>query len=314
MYNAEKYIEACLDSILNSDLPKEEYEVIIINDGSKDKGPEIAQGYCAKHGNFVYLTQENQGQSVARNHGIKEAHGEYIWCVDSDDKLDRSLNPLIDLLKALPDIDILAFQLRQVTETNEFISYECSQPTVLHNEMIKGRDAVLQGYFPSSVCALAIRKMMITENGFSFKKGITQQDVELSYKLFSHANNVYFSELTPYIYIHHPYSTSKSTNSKKIAKYQCDKVEIIKSFRLLASEFKTSDKELSEHIRNYADSALFGCVYNLYKKRKEWKKKGINKAVIAKLKANHYYPLQGPFRSWKKWLMSKILNVESLIC
>ena len=77
MYNAEKYIVDCLDSILKSDLPKGEYEVIIVNDGSKDKGPEIAQVYVSKHENFRYLTQENQGQSVARNYGIKEARGEY---------------------------------------------------------------------------------------------------------------------------------------------------------------------------------------------------------------------------------------------
>ena len=58
MYNAEKYIEECLDSILNSNLPKNLYELVIVNDGSKDKSPEIAQNYAAKYSNVTYLTQE----------------------------------------------------------------------------------------------------------------------------------------------------------------------------------------------------------------------------------------------------------------
>ena len=68
MYNAEKYIGICLDSILDSNLLKEEYEIVIVNDGSQDKSPEIAQDYAARYSNVTYLTQENQGQSTARNY------------------------------------------------------------------------------------------------------------------------------------------------------------------------------------------------------------------------------------------------------
>lgn len=56
MYNAEKYIEECLDSILNSNLPKKMYELVIVNDGSKDKSPEIAKGYSSKFSHVTYLT------------------------------------------------------------------------------------------------------------------------------------------------------------------------------------------------------------------------------------------------------------------
>ena len=157
MYNCEKYINDCLDSILESDLPKDEYEVIIINDGSKDKGPEIAQKYVSAHNNFTYLTQENQGQSVARNYGLEKAKGEYVWFVDGDDKLDNSLIDLFSLLSSLPTLDILAFLLRQETEKGTFISFECKQPRVTHNIVIKGREAIIMGYMPSSVCAFVIR-------------------------------------------------------------------------------------------------------------------------------------------------------------
>ncbi len=313
MYNCEKYINDCLDSILESDLPKDEYEVIIINDGSKDKGPEIAQKYVSAHNNFTYLTQENQGQSVARNYGLEKAKGEYVWFVDGDDKLDNSLIDLFSLLSSLPTLDILAFLLRQETEKGTFISFECKQPRVTHNIVIKGREAIIMGYMPSSVCAFVIRRSLLLDNNLLFKRGITQQDVELSYRLFSHANDVYFSRLNPYIYIHHEGSTSKSKDINKRIKYESDKVEIIKSFQQLAQSFAITDRELSQKIRQYADGALFGCVYKLFKKRKEWRPIGINKAVIEKLKENHLYPMKVPFSSWKKKLAVLILNFEFLL-
>lgn len=314
MYNAERYIANCFDSILNSDLPKDCYEVIIINDGSKDKGPQIAQEYTNRYENLIYLTQENQGQSVARNYGIREAQGEYIWCVDADDKLDSvSLASVYEELNSHLGLDILAFQLKQVTENGVFVSVECSQPQVKHNSEIKGREAIIQGYCPSSVCALIVRKQMLIENELFFKEGITQQDVELSYRLFAHAKNVYFSDIEPYIYIHHPNSTSKPTDVKKVIKYQCDKVEIVKSFLLLSKQFGSSDKELADVIQRYAYDALFGCVYGLFRNRKKWKPLGINEAVLAKLKEEHLYPLKGPFDSWEKRLGAMFLNFECIV-
>ena len=117
MYNAEKCIEECLDSILNSNLAKNLYEIVIVNDGSKDKSPEIAQNYAAKYSNITYLTQENQGQSTARNYGIKTCKGEYVWCVDADDKvISEQLPKIIEALDEYKNLDILAVQLQNVTE------------------------------------------------------------------------------------------------------------------------------------------------------------------------------------------------------
>ena len=313
IYNCEKYIANCLNSILDSDLPKDVYEVIIINDGSEDKGPEIAQDFVSKHESFTYLTQENQGQSVARNKGIQKASGEYLWFVDGDDNVDKSLNSIMDQLSLHPNLDILAFQLKRITEEGRFISYECQQPLINHNAILAGRDAIIQGYMPSSVCALAIRKQLMINHKLFFRPGITQQDVELSYRLFAHAKDVFFSDLKPYIYIHHPNSTSKTMDVKKKTKYECDKIEIIKSFQQLASLLDNTDKELANHIHNYAHSALFGCVYKLFRNRKKWKPLGVNQAVIQKLKANQLYPLRGPFNSFGKKLTSKLLNLEWLI-
>lgn len=312
MYNAEKYIGNCLDSIINSNLQNGWYEIVIVNDGSIDDGPLIAQQYANKYKNITYLSQENKGQSVARNFGIRSCDGEYIWCVDSDDMVGDDFSVLVELLSTHNSIDILAFGLKVITESGEFIRNECNQPNVQHNLLQIGRDAIIAGYDPSSVCALWIRRHFIEEYSLFFKEGITHQDVELTYRLFAEANEVLFTNEYPYIYILHPNSTSQSINPQKKIKYLSDDIVVYQSFMKLASEHET-DTELASTIRNRAQNVLFGLVYSLYKNRKHWHSLGINHEVINMLKKNGLYPIHGPFDSWKKYTMSIILNREYLI-
>lgn len=85
IYNTEKYLIRCLDSIHAQTYP--DYEVLMINDGSTDSSSEICQQYQQKDCRFHLLSQENHGVSAARNHGLKFAQGKYILFVDSDDKV-----------------------------------------------------------------------------------------------------------------------------------------------------------------------------------------------------------------------------------
>ena len=97
MYNAESYISQCLDSIFSQGLDPNDYELIIVNDGSKDKSKEFVEGYLQKHSNIRLLNQENKGQSAARNLGISIAEGDYIQFIDADDYLiPNSLHQIVD--------------------------------------------------------------------------------------------------------------------------------------------------------------------------------------------------------------------------
>ena len=315
MYNAEKYIGICLDSILDSSLIKEEYEIVIVNDGSKDKSPEIAQDYALKYSNVTYLTQENQGQSTARNYGIKTCKGEYIWCVDADDKvISEKLPKIIEALDEYRDLDILAIQLQNVTEEGQYLDLECSQPTLEHNKVLSGVEAILSGYNPSSICALITKKQLFIDNNIFFVKGITHQDVELTYRLMPCATKVVFSDITPYLYIYHPNSTSNSIVPEKKIKYIKDDIYIINSFRRLALSFKDINPQLYSVICNRSQNVLFGLVYSLYKNKKEWGKLGINSVIIDELRKEQLYPMKGHFDSLKKSLFVKLfLNIPCLI-
>lgn len=83
IYNVEKYLRQCLESVINQNY--REYEVILVNDGSTDSSKKIAIEFCEKYNNIKFIDKVNGGLSSARNAGLEVANGEYIVFIDSDD-------------------------------------------------------------------------------------------------------------------------------------------------------------------------------------------------------------------------------------
>lgn len=89
VYNTEKYLETCLESLLNQDIEKSMYEVICVNDGSTDGSLAILQEYAKQYDNIILIDKENEGVSIARNVGMEKAQGDYVWFIDADDWVAR---------------------------------------------------------------------------------------------------------------------------------------------------------------------------------------------------------------------------------
>ena len=98
LYNCEKYIKQCLDTIFRQEMNESEFEVIVINDGSKDSGYSLASEYAKRHQNILVVKQENQGVACARNNALEKATGDYVTFVDADDMLvSGSLRTLLKI-------------------------------------------------------------------------------------------------------------------------------------------------------------------------------------------------------------------------
>lgn len=110
VYNMEYYIEKCLDSILRQGLDDDEYEVILVNDGSTDNSEGICRKYVNTHPNFHLVNQANAGVAAARNAGIEAAGGKFIGFVDPDDYLlDNGLKVAFRQYAERDDIDVIHF-------------------------------------------------------------------------------------------------------------------------------------------------------------------------------------------------------------
>ena len=116
VYNVEDFVARCLNSLLEQNMSYEDYEIIIVNDGSTDSSLEIIQPYLEKYPNCKLINKPNGGLSSARNAGLNVALGEYIWFVDSDDFIMPNL--LDDLYKECSsnDLDVLWMEWRRVSE------------------------------------------------------------------------------------------------------------------------------------------------------------------------------------------------------
>ena len=133
VFKVEAYLAACLDSILDQGFAPDEFEVIIVNDGSPDNSKAIALEYAAKYHNFIFIDQENQGVSVARSAGLDKASGDYIAFIDPDDTIyPNSLKPIAERAMR-DDLDVLYLELDVFDEDGNFLHAveKCGQDDVI---------------------------------------------------------------------------------------------------------------------------------------------------------------------------------------
>lgn len=132
VYNAAAYLPECLDSLLAQDIPQSNYEIICVNDGSKDDSLSVLQTYAEQHPNIVIIDKENGGVTTARNTGLASAKGEYIWFVDSDDFLKTQVLGKLQTLIRQHNCDRLIIGCyifdNALSEEEKRLSEQCQLP------------------------------------------------------------------------------------------------------------------------------------------------------------------------------------------
>ena len=120
IYNVDKYLERCIQSILNQKYSN--FELILINDGSTDNSINIFNKYVANNKNIILIDKLNEGVSIARNVGLEKASGEYVTFVDADDYVDESIYEIAFNNIEQDNLDIVEFGLYH--ESNGIINKE----------------------------------------------------------------------------------------------------------------------------------------------------------------------------------------------
>lgn len=187
VYNVEEYIRPCIDSIFLQDLDENRFEVIIVNDGTKDRSMEVIQDILDQHKNITIINQENQGLSVARNVGIEHSKGKYILMPDSDDLLIKnSLKPLLGIaLESQADLVVADF-LRMTDDEIEYAKTTLLQQEIFTFQEKSGEDLFLQDLDPNQcyVWRTLFRRDFLLENNLRFVPGIYIQDVPFTHECY----------------------------------------------------------------------------------------------------------------------------------
>ena len=181
VYNSEKYLEKCLDSLIHQTLY--DVEIIIVNDGSTDKSEEIINKYL-KDGRVIYLKKENGGQASARNLGLSVARGEYISFIDSDDYVN--LDMLDSLYKAsLSKYDIVVCDFYLTYTDKDIYSKILKRP----GGEINGSEYLFSGAGPSNKI---YKTEFLKKNNFKFPEGIIYEDYAAIPSLVIYSPSIYY--------------------------------------------------------------------------------------------------------------------------
>lgn len=246
LYNSEKYISACLDSLLDQDAMNDDYEIIIINDGSTDNSLSIVNVYVKLHSNILVVSQINQGASVARNHGIKIAKGEFLYFVDSDDYITSNVfKKLIGFL--CPEIDLLAFKTIQTTKTNLKIS-DIDHWNNFPFKIISGTDFILNYGYKDAVGWFFVRKQFLISNNLFYLEGQKLEDISFNLELFITIKKLFFIPIDVYRYVHRPNSIMTKNDPSHDREIISDYERVVSEFEKKIEEYKHKKNEISKKL------------------------------------------------------------------
>ena len=206
VYNVEKYIRKCLESIYNQTYNN--YEVIIVNDGSKDNSELIIDEYIKKDNRFKCYSKSNGGLSDARNYGLKYVTGDYILFVDSDDYIDTNL------LKELSNhtkYDMIKFKTNIVDFNYKLIRKE---KTLCNSKEVSCVD-LFNIEFCEPAWSYAYKTSFFRNNKFKYSKGKIHEDFGLTPLCLIKAKKIYYLNYYGYNYVIRKDGIINSTKSKK---------------------------------------------------------------------------------------------------
>lgn len=208
VYNSEKYLSNCINSTLSQDLTKEEYEIILINDGSSDETEDIILKYKEDYSNIIYLKQDNKGVSSARNLGLSIAKGYYITFIDSDDTINANTLGSIVETAIKDNLDILYLNLSYIDSKGIYIE---GSPKVGSDELIHSGFVHERRTYISTLYKKELIKNILFIPGI-----IIGEDTVFNAMAQSKAQRCSYFSIPYYNYFQHDGSASNNTNNEKV--------------------------------------------------------------------------------------------------
>lgn len=295
LYNCKDYIKTCLDSILDQDIPPKLFEIIIVDDGSTDGGHQIIEDlYLPLHKNIKLIRQANKGVAAARNTGLKEAAGCYIWFFDADDRIvPCCLGYLLEILnKEMPDV--LRIGATNVSSTNT--AYDISS-TNLSYRVTHSLDIESLVFFSgkptiwNTVTVHILKSKRIKELHLEFNESLaTLEDQVFMMSFLFQSDKAIISYANIYRRLIRSNSVTKNKDISHLKRYNCGRINASIAAMLLNEEFQEKRSSLCYKLMHSFcnDTAMHGLMH-LIKYGCEWNLISHN---IKRLKQHGLYPFK----------------------
>ena len=249
-YNVEQYIGNCLDSIFNQQIEMDRLEVIVVNDGSKDGTEAIIKQYAALHPNLIYIPQENQGQSVARNSGLKRATGDLIWYVDSDDATtENSIFTIFSYFAKYPNADFLTFDRIHYNLSDGTKKYRKSWAEKkwgwnnnIYEKPFSGIEA--HNRLMASVPWFHVfKREFLIKNKLFFTPNLINEDDEISLRYYFFAKEVRYIPFAHYVYSAMRPGSLTTADYNNVTRKNIDRMKTIEIWESFEKEHAKTKKE-----------------------------------------------------------------------
>jgi glycosyltransferase involved in cell wall biosynthesis len=318
VYNAEAYIERCLNSLIMQNIDKNEYEIIVFNDGSTDKSGKIVSDYSKKYHNIFLHSHENQGVIATRNKLLKLAKGDYLYFVDADDYVTHnSLGIQLDYA-ITNNLDLMGFNAL-VTSNDTLYDFDTTKREIKFYSIISGGQFLKENKnIRYEIWWYFIRKEFLEKEEINFKQSDYDGDVDFTLALFLKAKHVAFCPITIYRYFQSPESTMRGKNlayKKRIATYY---LALIIDFSNLINDLEKSSIQYKEDIcsnfRFRRDAFTFFTIIKMMKAHYSLK---TFKEKISDLEKGRAYPINEfigkEYGSLKYRILAKMINSKFVL-
>jgi len=317
IYNVEKYLKRCIDSVLNQanfNISEENIEIVLVNDGSPDDSQKIIDEYATNFNCIKGYKKENGGLSDARNFGLSKATGDYIWFVDADDWIDeKSFAIIFNELKS-NQLDILEFDFYNAKENERGDISLTTNPFYQSITTEKGSGInFLESYgYIVGVCFKVIRKQLFVDNNLSFPLGELNEDNIISYKLTKYSKEYKKIAQPLYYYYSRAESITNNFNETHQRRYIKDQINNILKVKELSKQETFSTSKIDEMLSFYSTNVISSLIKL---KNKEFLLQNISLLEEAKLYPikKYSYHNNGVLRNVfikvinNKWLLKKVI-------
>lgn len=285
IYNVEKYLEKCINSLLSQTL--EDIQIILVNDGSKDNSGNIAKE-CEKNNKnrIIYVEKENGGLSDARNYGLKYATGDFIAFLDSDDYIEK--NAYEEMYNKAIEENADYVECDFIWEFPNKIRVDKQYPYKNKKEMLSFVRVVAWNKL--------IKRQLITDNNLEFPKGLRYEDIEFTYKLIPFVNKFAYVDKPFVHYVQREGSIANVQNERT--------AEIFTVLDNVIEFYKKNNiyEEYRDELEyNYARYLLCSSLKRMCKIK--------DKTIREKLLTESWERLNLNFPNWKENVILKTVNI-----